>query len=166
MTKTIIREIIITLLMCIVILLILAIVFYDYNPLNKVIPNKIAYSTPNEIQAEISQGNVTSVLDDSFNIVYSIEDADLQKYKKSNRYVPGKEHPFTGIEPAAGDVIYGEYGPQLSQGGIAAEEGSVPAGTVTNEIINGTTSGTTNTTTKTNTNPDSTGTYLNNTGRK
>lgn len=166
MTKTIIKEVIITLLMCVVILLILAVVFYDYNPLNKVIPNRISYATPNEVQEEIAEGNVASVLDDSYNVVYSIDNADLQKYKKSSRYVPGKEHPFTGIEPAIGDTIYGEHGPELATGGV--EDKNPP---IVNAVEGGTGSGTTETSNtqvvqKTNTNPDSTGTYLNTTGKK
>ena len=115
--KMIIKETIITLLICIAILLVLAIVFYDYNPLNKVVPGQIAYTTPNEIQKEISGTNIENVLDYSYNVVYKIENADLQKYKNSERYVPGKEHPFTGIEPATGDTIYGDSSPELATGG-------------------------------------------------
>lgn len=146
--KTILKEIIITLLICVAILLILGIIFYDYNPLNKVIPNKIAYSTPNEIRSEITDTEIENILDQSYNIVYSIENADLQKYKKSDRYVPGKEHPFTGIESATGDVIYGEKGPELTQAGIAEKENDDLPSSGSNK------------------NPDSTDKYFNNTGKK
>ena len=40
MVKIILKETIIILLICIAILLILGVLFYDYNPLNKILPNK------------------------------------------------------------------------------------------------------------------------------
>ena len=43
MVKSIIKEIIIMLLLCVAILLILGVLFYDYIPSNKVVPGKIAY---------------------------------------------------------------------------------------------------------------------------
>lgn len=46
MIKSILKEIIIVLLLCAIILFVLGILFYDYNPINKVVPNKIAYSVP------------------------------------------------------------------------------------------------------------------------
>lgn len=103
--KMIFKEIIITLLVCIAILLILSIIFYSYNPLNKVIPSEIAYTTPQEVKNQIGEGEVKDILDESYNVVYSITDSDLNKYKKSNRYVPGKEHPFSSIESSEGDTI-------------------------------------------------------------
>ena len=83
MVKTILKEVIITLLLCIAILLILSILFYDYNPLNKIVPNKIAYSTPEEIKNEIEQNEVKDILEDGVNIVYSIDSLDLNKILKS-----------------------------------------------------------------------------------
>ena len=55
MVKSIIKEIIIMLLLCVAILLILGVLFYDYIPSNKVVPSKIAYSTPENIQEEIEE---------------------------------------------------------------------------------------------------------------
>lgn len=142
MIKSILKEIIITLLLCLAILLVLSILFYDYNPLNKIIPNQIAYSTPEEIRNEIEQNEVKDVLEGGINIVYSIDSSDLNIYKKSNSYVAGKQNPFAEI----------------------AEE-------VTNETENGQTINKKDETAKsnltnTNKNPDSTGTFLNNTGKK
>ena len=136
--KMILKEIMITLLMCVAILLILGIVFYDYNPLSKIIPNRIAYTTPNEVKSEIDSPEEKDILDDSFNVVYSIDNADLQKYKKSKRYAPGREHPFAAL-----DVNNGQ-----------TPVNAVTSGTAVNEI-----KGTT-------TNPDSTNKYLNTGGKK
>ena len=105
MTKNIFKEIIITLLICVVIIILLAIIFYNYNPLNKVVPNKIAYSTPEDIKAEIADDKVEDVLQDGYNVIYKVEDADLDKYTKSNRYIPGKAHPFGDSEASIGADI-------------------------------------------------------------
>lgn len=134
MVKSILKEIIITLLLCIAILLVLGIIFYDYNPLSKIVPNKIAYETPEEIKNELEENQVKDVLEGGINIVYSIDGLDLNIDRKNNSYVPGKLNPFAEIpeEP-----------------------------TTTNK------NGQTNTNvTNTNKNPDSTGKFLNNTGRK
>lgn len=142
MVKAILKEIIITLLLCIAILLILSVVFYDYNPMNKIVPNKIAYSTPEDIKEEIGEQQVKDVLEGGLNVVYSINDSDLNKYKKSNSYVPGKENPF-------------------SETSVVVDENSNEGQTI--NANNTETNKNTSTTTK---NPDSTGTFLNTTGKK
>lgn len=139
MAKTVFKEIIITLLLCMAILLIFAILFYDYNPLNKVVPSKIAYTAPEDIQNELQDNEITDVLDSSMNIVYSIEAEDLNIYKKSNSYVSGKLNPFSTIEE-----------------GITNEEANTNIGQETKA----------NNIDKTNMNPGSTGQFLNTTGKK
>ena len=42
MFKSVIKEILIMLLLCVAIVLILGVIFYNYIPTNKVIPNKLA----------------------------------------------------------------------------------------------------------------------------
>ena len=91
MIKSIIKEIIIMLLLCIAILLILGILFYDYIPTNKVIPTKEAYSTPENVKVEIEE-EITEI--EKTEISYEITDADLNIYKKSSSYRPGKSNPF------------------------------------------------------------------------
>lgn len=136
MIKSVLKEIIITLLLCIAILLILGIIFYDYNPLSKIVPNKVAYETPEEVKNELDGQEVKDVLESGVNIVYSIDGLDLNIDRKNNSYVSGKLNPFAEI-------------PQE------------PVETNGNTNDNGQTK-----TNVTNTNPDSTGKFLNNTGRK
>jgi len=143
MVKSILKEIIITLLLCLAILLVLSILFYDYNPLNKIIPDTIAYSTPEEIKNEIEQNEVKDVLDGGVNVVYSIDGTDLNIYKKSNSYVAGKQHPFSEIPE------------EITEG----EEGN-------GQTVNNNNQGSNSNVANTNKNPDSTGTFLNNTGKK
>lgn len=94
MVKTILKEVIITTLLWILILLILSVLFYDYNPITKVVPNKIAYTAPEEIKEELKE---ESIVDDTINIqnkIYKVEGSDLNLYKKGNSYNPSKQNPF------------------------------------------------------------------------
>lgn len=93
MLKTIIKEFMITLLLCVAILFILGVLFYDYNPMNKVVPNKIAYSAPENIKKELEEENIESSISIE-NKVYTIEGSDLNIYKKKNSYNPSKQNPF------------------------------------------------------------------------
>lgn len=79
------------LLLCVAILLILGILFYDYIPTNKLIPTKEAYSTPENVKTEINE-QITEL--EKTEISYEITDADLNIYKQSSSYKPGKSNPF------------------------------------------------------------------------
>ena len=46
MAKDIIKEIIIVLLLTLAIILILGVLLYEYVPANKIIPEKVSYTTP------------------------------------------------------------------------------------------------------------------------
>lgn len=135
MVKSIIKEIIIMLLLCVAILLILGVLFYDYIPSNKVIPGKIAYSTPENIQEEVNEEVIEA---NKTKITYEVTDADLNIYKQSNSYVPGKRDPFSMESTQT--------------------TGNSTGGTTNNneEIVE----------TNTNSDPNSTGTFFNETGKK
>ena len=106
-------------------------------------PSKIAYTAPEDIKSELEENEVNDVWDSGINIVYSIEGKDLNVYKKSNSYVSGKQNPFGTI---AEEVTNDETNSSTTNGGST--------GTKANNIN------------KTNTNPDSTGSFLNTTGKK
>lgn len=93
MVKTVFKEIIITLLLCVAIILILSILFYDYNPIGKVIPNKIAYSVPENIKNELDEQSIENTLSIE-NKVYTIDSSDLSVYKRSDSYTTSKDNPF------------------------------------------------------------------------
>lgn len=92
MIKSIIKETIIVLLLCAIILFVLGVLFYDYNPINKVVPSKIDYTIPENIKNELEE-NVQNTLSVE-NKIYTIEGSDLNIYKKSKTYNPSKENPF------------------------------------------------------------------------
>lgn len=104
MIKTVIKEIFVTLLLCIAIVLLLGIIFYDYNPINKVVPNKIAYSVPEDIRNELEEENIQSSTPSIENKVYTIEGSDLNIYKRSNTYNPSKENPFASTPSVSANV--------------------------------------------------------------
>ena len=53
MAKSIIKEIIIILLICLAIILVLGILLYEYVPISKTIPNEVAYTTPSDVKEEL-----------------------------------------------------------------------------------------------------------------
>ena len=92
MAKSVIKELIIVLLLCLAIILILGILLYEYVPISKTIPNEVAYSTPSEVKEEL---NSDSEVDDSKIIMtYEVNQNDLNNYKKVQDYKPGKANPF------------------------------------------------------------------------
>lgn len=94
MAKSIFKEILIILLACVAIVLIMAVIFYNYIPTNKVIPAKVtAYQTPENVEAEIVEDTIESY-NTSSEKNYTIENSDLTKYKATSSYDPGKPDPF------------------------------------------------------------------------
>jgi len=93
MIKSVIKEIIIMLLLCIAIVLIIGILFYDYIPTNKIVPTKQAYETPNNVKEEVNE-TITELDMEKTTISYEITDADLNIYKQTSSYKPGKANPF------------------------------------------------------------------------
>ena len=104
MVKTIIREITITLLLCLAIVILLGVIFYDYNPISKIVPNKIAYSVPENIRNELEDQSIQNTTLSVENKVYTIEGADLNIYKRSNTYNPSKDNPFASTPSVDSNV--------------------------------------------------------------
>lgn len=95
MLKSTIKEIFIILLLCIAILLILAILFYDYIPISTTVPTKEEYVTPEEVKAEIEESITKS---DKIEVTYEITESDLEMYKQTGTYTEGKANPFALTE--------------------------------------------------------------------
>ena len=93
MAKNIIKEIIIMLLLCLAIILVLGVLLYEYVPSNKIIPDKVSYTTPEDIKEELSKSD--GVDDEQVILTYSIDATDLNNYERINTYVPGKPNPFS-----------------------------------------------------------------------
>ena len=99
MIKTIFKELIITLLLCIAIVLILGVILYNYNPINKIVPSKVdKYATSESVKEEI---NVNILELETTNVLYKVEDTDLKMYIKNKSYVQGKANPFEVVSAGA-----------------------------------------------------------------
>ena len=94
MAKTIFKEVLIILLVCVAIVLLMAVIFYNYIPTNKVIPAKVtAYQLPQNVEEIINETTIDSY--NSASINYTIDNADLSKYQATQSYNPGKADPFS-----------------------------------------------------------------------
>lgn len=94
MIKNVLKEICIMLLLCACIILIFGIAFYDYIPLSKVVPNKVAYEAPEEIKQELEIDVETEELTTQ-TITYMVDADDLSQYQSSGRLEEGKQNPFS-----------------------------------------------------------------------
>ena len=93
MVKSIIKEVCILLLLCVAIVLVLGVIFYDSIPSNKVVPNKLAtYQTPENVQTEIDE-KISGM--NKVEVSYEITNADLSLYKQTYSYAQGKPDPFS-----------------------------------------------------------------------
>ena len=95
MAKNIIKEIIIVLLLALAIILILGVLLYEYVPANKIIPEKVSYTTPENVKTELQTD--TNIDDTQVVVTYQIDSTDLNNYKKIQEYVPGKKNPFQSV---------------------------------------------------------------------
>ena len=87
MFKSVIKEILIMLLLCVAIVLILGVIFYNY------IPNKLAaYTTPENVKTEIEEEVEAAEKEE---ITYQIDGTDLKLYKATHGYTTGKTNPFS-----------------------------------------------------------------------
>ena len=102
--KSIIKEICIGILICVAALLIFAIAFYDYVPLNKVVPEKVAYSIPEDVKAELVE-DVTINETQPQKITYSVTTKDLQLYQSATVYQPGNQNPFHAVSTGTGNYL-------------------------------------------------------------
>jgi len=79
-------------LLILVILLILGIFFYGILPSNKIVPEKVQYALPDDLQQEL---NVTLAGDQQPVLqTYVVKGSDINKYEAASNYQPGKSDPF------------------------------------------------------------------------
>ena len=96
MAKNIVKEIIIILLLCLAIILILGILLYEYAPMSKTVPNPVSYTTPEDVQQELSSSS--DVDTDQIIMTYEVDSTDLNNYERINDYQPGKANPFSSYQ--------------------------------------------------------------------
>lgn len=126
MSKVIFREIIISLLVCLAVLLCLSALFYRFIPNNKVLPEKVTYQATEDIKNEIN----TNVQDNTDAIIktYEITASDLEGFERTDQYKPGKANPFAPISTDE-DIPDGET--NLPSGNISGESVNTNTGSST-----------------------------------
>ncbi len=102
MTKNLIKELIIVLLLIFAIILLLGILLYEYVPMTKTIPNAVSYSTPEDVKEELQSAE--GVNEEEIIMTYKIDSNDLNNYKRVQNYRPGKANPFSTYEVSGSNV--------------------------------------------------------------
>ena len=58
--KKAVKEIGIFILLCLAVILVLAILFYNFNPSGKVVPSKVTYSAPEAVKEDLQEASEKS----------------------------------------------------------------------------------------------------------
>lgn len=157
MGKTIIKQVMLTLLVCVAVGLFFIIIFYNFIPSNKAIPSKVQqYQTPNSVSDEIA----SSIGSEDKNAVYEITSADITEYKNSKVYEAGKVDPFDSISDSSDVTSTNATSSTTVNTGSAVSAATTTSGTTTRTTTAATT---TNTTTRTTTSTTTSSTAKNTT---
>ncbi len=127
MFKKILKEGIIFILLLAAVVLILAVLFYDYIPTGKVVPVVEQYQTSESVQKEIDETINTE--QSEIVVTYDIDNTDLKTYEKSKDYDKGKENPFA------------EYSVESNGEGATPENNGSSSGNSSNSTTNTATEG-------------------------
>ncbi len=104
MNKKVFKEVIIAMLLCLAIILVLGVVLYSYVPANKTLPDKVAYTTPENVEDELTTSSGADT--DEIVLTYEVDNSDMNNYENVNSYNPGKSNPFTRfLELEDGTII-------------------------------------------------------------
>ena len=95
MSKNVLREIIILLLLTLAIILLLGVLLYEYVPMNKVIPETVTYTATDETRKAIEEQSAQD--DGTVVLSYEVTSTDLKNYKKVNDYKAGRKNPFSSV---------------------------------------------------------------------
>ena len=121
MSKNVLREIIILLLLTLAIILLLGVLLYEYVPMNKVIPETVTYTATDETRKAIEEQSAQD--DGTVVLSYEVTSTDLKNYKKVNDYKAGRKNPFS----AASSDTTGSTG-TTSNNGQTSNNGSSQTG--------------------------------------
>ena len=96
MAKNVIKEIIIVLLLALAIILILGVLLYRYTSYNKVLPEEVSYTIPENIKQELATS--TNPETEQPILTYEVTASDLKTYQRTKEYVQGRRDPFASVE--------------------------------------------------------------------
>ena len=125
MTKNFLKEFIIALLLCLAIILLLGILLYEYVPMSKTVPTPVTYTTPEEAKKELQ--DTQGIDEEKVIMTYKIDSNDLNNYKRTQTYNPGKANPFSSYEssePSGGQNNGSSNGNSSTGGGNSGNNAS------------------------------------------
>ena len=139
MAKSVIKELIIVLLLCLAIILVLGILFYEYIPIAKEVPEDVKYSTSDEIQEQKTEIRGLTADEEYYSgETDSINSDDLNNYRRTQDYVPGKANPFAAYETSAEEPA--ENGSSTGSSSSGSSSGSTSSGGSSSSSTSGSTS--------------------------
>ena len=105
--QTIVKEIFILALVLVAIGLVLSIILYNYSPSKKALPNKVAYTTPENVSQEISSMSDAEATT-PVTITYELDETNIKNSQKSGVYNSGRPNPFGDVEKPEENTKDGE----------------------------------------------------------
>ncbi len=99
------RDLFISLLIVIFVILIIFIISYNKLSINKIIPQSEDYQMPQTMQNDMKEDK----LEEAQEIVttYYLDSSDLRKFEKTQEYKKGKANPFAEISTDPSNVVSG-----------------------------------------------------------
>lgn len=134
MAKSIIKELIIVLLLCLAIILILGILLYEYVPITKTVPNEVAYTTPSDVKSELLSSSDAD--ENKIIMTYEVNQDDLNNYKKIQEYKPGKANPFAGTSTETQNTTNGSANTGSSKNTTTSSGSSTSSNTTNDNTAN------------------------------
>ncbi len=133
----VIKEIMLMLLVCLVGILLFAVLFYEYIPSRKEVSEVTQYSPTSTVSEQLSDSidstneNVISTFQYDKD-AYQVTSTDLNRFKASKEYVPGKANPFAEVstEPK-GEASESKSG--KSSSGSSSKSGGIGGSTEDDE---------------------------------
>ena len=105
--------------LCVAVVLIYAIAFYDYVPINKVVPETKTYEVSEDIKKELAD-DVTINETQPRQITYSVTQEDLKQYEDATVYQPGNLNPFKPNPVEDSNVILDGTASSTTNGGSSS----------------------------------------------
>lgn len=140
MAKNVIKEIIIVLLLALAIILILGVLLYRYTSYNKVLPEEVSYTIPENIKQELATS--TNPEAEQPILTYEVTASDLKTYERTKEYVQGRRNPFAATEDTTSQNATGGNTSGSSQG-TGSTTGSSSSNNNSNSNTNSSTTNTT-----------------------
>ena len=129
----VLKEIVIVLILLAIIAIITTVLFYKSIPTNKIIPSKVAYNLPEDLQEELDK---TLEEDKPIIVTYTVDEKQLDSYQRAKAYVPGKADPFAEYTGDGGESATGS--PNNNGGTSTSNTGSTGANNSTGNSNNNT----------------------------